>query len=563
MTSSPATDWSVAIIRELMALGLEHIVVSPGARSQSLALAAAAWADVPGSPLTLHVVIDERSAGFRALGLALESGGFVACVSTSGSAPAHFLPAALEALHQGVSVLFVTADRPEELQGVGANQTTRQPGLFGEDIPSLVAPTPGPEDDKDAQQIACDAVVLLHESTPVHLNVSFREPLSAHVSLKEKDIPAYTPIVYGEKRQESIEVHPDAHTIVIAGAGADSKAEELARQLGAPLIAEVSSGARMGPHLVLSYRDVLRESPLVQGIQRVITVGRPTLSREVWALLSREDLEHIVLRGEAKEVPNPSKRAIVTDRLHIRASPDTPEIKAWLSSWVKAGRGAHRARISQVQPEPADMDALTSNDQATRSAFATKEMQVLREPVTRPMLALGVWDATWPHDRLVLGASRMIRELDIIAGGKNITVHANRGLSGIDGTISTARGVAHAALQAGAGGVTRVLLGDLAFLHDVGSLLVEPGHPGLGRVHLFVAHDGGGSLFDLLEIPKGISEEAHTRVMFTPHDVNLSALAEAYGWAYVRVENRGDLVEALSRSDERLIVDVVLERSGL
>lgn len=563
MTSSPATDWSVAFIRELMAYGLEHIVLSPGARSQSLALAAAAWAEIPGSPLTIHVVMDERAAGFRGLGLALESGNPVMCVSTSGSAPAHFLPAALEALHQGVPVLFVTADRPEELQGVGANQTTKQPGLFGDQIPCLTVPTPGPGDEARGTKAAFEAIALLNESKPVHLNVSFREPLSAHVALTENDLPAPQQIIYTEKHRDLLDVSPDAHTIVIAGAGAGEWAEEWARELGAPLIAEVSSGARMGPHLVLSYRDVLRESPLVHDIRRVITVGRPTLSREVWALLSNDSLEHIVVRGAALEVPNPSRLATVTDGLQVRDGVDSPEIKAWLSAWVKAGREAHRARISQVQPEPADLDALTSDDQATRSSFATKEMQVLREPVTRPMLALGVWDATWPHDRLVLGASRMIRELDIIAGGKNITVHANRGLSGIDGTIGTARGVAHAALQAGAGGITRVVLGDLAFLHDAGSLLVEPGHPGLGRVHLFVAHDGGGSLFDLLEIPEGMNPDAHTRVMFTPHEVNLSALADAYGWSYVRVGNRGDLVEALSRSDDRLIVDVVLDRSGL
>ena len=563
MTSSPATDWSVAFIRELIANGLEHIVVSPGSRSQSLALAAAQWEQVPGSPLTVHVVIDERSAAFVALGLAMESTRPVACVSTSGSAPAHFLPAALEALHQGVPLILVSADRPSELRGVGANQTTDHVGLMGPRIPLIDIDAPQEGDASSARAQADEAMRLALTPGPVHVNVAFREPLSASATISEKDLPTITPIAPAEQGRETAALSPDAATLVVAGAGAGASAEAWARALGAPLIAEVSSGARMGPHLVLSYRDVLRESPLVANIRRVISVGRPTLSREVWSLLTNKDVTHIAVRGLALEVPNPSLSAQIVDDITIEGETGESAAQEWLSAWVRAGRQAHARRMDAVQPAPADLDALTSDDQATRSSFATAEMQVLREPVTRPMLALGVWESTWPHDRLVLGASRMIREIDIIAPGKNISVFANRGLSGIDGTIATARGVAYAAVQSGAGGITRVLLGDLAFLHDVGSLLVEPGESAVGRVHLFVAHDGGGSLFDLLEIPEGIDSDLHSRMMFTPRSVDIESLAKAYGWEYARVVNRGDLVEALSRSDQRLIVDVMLERSGL
>jgi len=154
----------------------------------------------------------------------------------------------------------------------------------------------------------------------------------------------------------------------------------------------------------------------------------------------------------------------------------------------------------------------------------------------------------------------MIREMDRIVGPKNIPVFANRGLSGIDGTISTARGIAQAAPRSGSSGVTRVLLGDLAFLHDVGSLMQEPGRHDESKVHLFIANDGGGTIFDALEVAETAPGEDFDRVMFTPQSVNIAALAEAYGWEYLPVKTMGELAEALVRGDEKLIVDVALER---
>jgi 2-succinyl-5-enolpyruvyl-6-hydroxy-3-cyclohexene-1-carboxylate synthase len=186
-------------------------------------------------------------------------------------------------------------------------------------------------------------------------------------------------------------------------------------------------------------------------------------------------------------------------------------------------------------------------------------MKVLRQSVARESLALAVWEATWPHDRLVFGASRMVRVADSIVPGKNVPVFSNRGLSGIDGTVSTARGISKAS---SATGVTRVLLGDLALLHDVGSLLVEPGIDDSSRVHLIVANDGGGTIFDELEVSQVASQEDRDRVLLTPHEVSLEALAGAYGWAYRRVNHLGDLAEALSASDARLIVDVAIARGN-
>jgi 2-succinyl-5-enolpyruvyl-6-hydroxy-3-cyclohexene-1-carboxylate synthase len=559
MTTSPATAWSVAFLGQLIADGVSHCVVSPGARSQALALAALEWERAEGNPLTVHVVVDERSAAFRALGLALESHTPVVCIATSGSAPSHYYPALLEARHVGAPVIVVSADRPEELRGVGANQTTTQSELFGSLVPTITAETPTDIESETPRAVAREAVSLALSGGPAHVTVGFREPLSSAPEPGSLVLPAAS-VIHPRGADTNLEIDPQPGTLVIAGHGAGSSAEELALSLGAPLIAEVVSGARFGPHLVPAYRDVLANRDLVSQIRRVITLGRPTLSRQVWALLSDSSYQHIVVRGSALESPNPTRSAQVVDSLTPTRQATKEETLQWVKPWVMAGREIQDAALAGVTPQAPDIDALTSEDQATRSGFARQEMQVLREPVTRASLSLAVWEATWPHDRLVFGASRMVREADEIVPGKNIPVYSNRGLSGIDGTISTARGIAVASAAAGNVGTTRVLLGDLAFLHDVGSLMREPGVEDLSRVHLIIANDGGGSIFDQLEVSHSASVADRDRVLFTPHDVDLAALASAYGWAYRTVAHRGDLAEALSASDQFLVIDVPLPR---
>jgi 2-succinyl-5-enolpyruvyl-6-hydroxy-3-cyclohexene-1-carboxylate synthase len=154
----------------------------------------------------------------------------------------------------------------------------------------------------------------------------------------------------------------------------------------------------------------------------------------------------------------------------------------------------------------------------------------------------------------------MVRVVDEVVGPKNITVYSNRGLSGIDGTVSFARGVAGAAANAGVTGVTRVLLGDLALLHDAGSLMREPGIPDEGRVQVFVANDGGGTIFDSLEVRDSAPGDDFDRAFYTPHGVDLSSLAAAYGWSYRAVTTMGELTEALASSESYLLADILLPR---
>lgn len=560
MTESVATDWSVAFLGQLVAEGLTHCVISPGARSQALALAALEWERSPDSSLIVHVVVDERSAAFFALGLGCETAQPALCISTSGSAPAHYYPAVLEALHQGVPLICVSADRPEHLRGAGANQTTDQQQLFGPHVTSKHVEATTPEALSTASVTALAVWEGALAGRPVHLNVAFTEPLSAPISPGDCVLPGVLSSPQHGAKPVTLSVNPQPGTLVIAGYGAGEKAETFAYEVGAPLIAEVGSGARFGPHLVLSSNEVLTDPELWGAVTRVITYGRPTLSRAVTALLGTKGVEHLVVRGGEWQPSNLSHTATIVDVLTVTRLAKKEETALWVKPWVLAGREHNALALASFTPEAADLEALESKDPATRSTFARTEMNVLRRPVTREALALEVWETTWPHDRLVLGASRMVRVADQIVGGKNITVYANRGLSGIDGTIATARGVAHGALESGLGGTTRVLLGDLAALHDVGSLWVDPASVETPRVHLVIANDGGGSIFDGLEVHNTASAEDFDRVLYTPHAVDLSALASAYGWQYRKVATMGELTEALSLPDDWLMIDVTLER---
>jgi len=564
---SPATDFSVALLTHLAARGLRHVVLTPGSRSQALALAAAEL-DRRGI-LDLTVRIDERSAAFTALGIARETGLPVAVVTTSGTAVGNLLPAVMEAHHSGVPLVVLSADRPAELRGTGANQTTVQPGIFGAfvrlqlDVEPPSTPADEPVDEvlgltPDPETLAAKATdaALGREGLPgpVHLNLQFREPLSGafpEISVPALGDPAPSHPVAAHA------VQPGPRTIVVAGDGAGPEAEELAHAGGWPLIAEVSSGARFGPNLVVAYRSLL-SGELAVHVERVIVFGHPTLSREVPALLAREDVQILVVASGGERIAPGHDGRMLVDR--VEASPEAiaasrePDARAWLGRWVIASR--HQLELDDPELPAPDVEAPRSGDLGRRREYAKAELAAARASISRPILALSVWRATWPHDRLVLGASRLIREADKIVPGKKITVHANRGLAGIDGTVSTAIGVALASQTDAKGGITRVLLGDLTLLHDVGGLLIGDGER-RPRVQLIVANDGGGTIFDSLEVAATADPDAFGRVMRTPQSVSVEQLAAAYGWTYTRATSRAELDRALTSPEGPLsIVEV-------
>lgn len=559
---APASIFAAEFLPTLVELGVQHVVLSPGSRSQALALVAAELEQ--RGDVKLHVRIDERVAGFVALGLAVESGAPAVIITTSGSAVANLHPAILEAHHAGVPMIVVTADRPEELRGIGSNQTTHQYDIFGPAVRLSIdepAPVPGATATRRASELAQQAWLVAtdtHTPGPVHLNIGFRDPLSSQIQVRE--------LAARDDREKKAEpavvakLQRGPRTLVIAGADAGPRAEEVAHEGGWPLIAEVSSGSRYGRNLVPAYREVLHLDELTTQIERIVVFGHPTLSREVPALIAdtTTGIETIVVRGSAAEGYNPGHNvsAFVDE---VIVEPGESDV-AWITSWLKAGRLASEEyeaqAIDSALATAPNVTASRSESIEDKKAFLAAELAAARVPLSRELLVDAIWRATWPHDRLVFGASRLIRVADKFVGGKKIPVHSNRGLAGIDGTIGTGIGIALAAQ----GALTRVVLGDLAALHDAGSLLFGQ-HEERPRVQVIIGNDGGGTIFDSLEVGASAPAQSMDRVFLTCQQADFSSLASAYGWGYTKVTTVSELERALTAAGEGPeIVEVTLDR---
>lgn len=542
-----ASAYADRLVAALADAGMTDLVVCPGSRSQAIALAAARLDRA--DRLAVHVRIDERSAAFLALGLARETGRPAGIVVTSGTALANLHPAMLEAHHSDVPLIAITADRPAELQGVRANQTTRQPGIFGDAARVVIDVGADALHDPEGDAVRSvraalgwrEAPTAHTEPGPVQLNIAFREPLSDAVPGATPSAGAVEPV--GRPPMPEAVLLAAPATVVIAGADAGAAAVDVAEAIGAPLIAEPTSGARFGRHLVPHGRDVI--GSLGAEVRRVVVLGHPTLSRAVTGLIRDPRVEVVVLgRAGQDNVQGIGATTVLTGRIQVEPAEeaDAPAAAAWVERWVTAGRALAAERDAEAAPD----------SELSRAAYARAELAEGRTPITRRDLVTQVWSRTWPHDRLVVAASRLIRELDSWAGPKAVTAVANRGLAGIDGTVSTASGIALAHERAGAPGLTRLLIGDLALLHDVGGLQVPPSEP-RPRMQIIVGNDRGGSLFELLEVAGTADPDDFARVQRTPHTVDLEHLAAAYGWPYERVTDRAGLRRALSQARPGII----------
>lgn len=578
-TSHPAMQAARVLLQELAAHGVTDVVLSPGSRSAPLAHALAAAASAvppPGAPhLALHVRIDERSAGFLALGLAKAAVATgvpraVAVVTTSGTAVANLHPAVLEAHHSGLPLVVLSADRPHELRGTGANQTTDQVGIFGTatrfavDVP---APSGRAGESRDLRQLVGRAMAeALGTRTghpgPAHLNLAFRDPLVPDDTPWPDEPPVGRPTVVTAGvavRDEPVAVDPVLdilqrgrdRTVVVAGDGAGPVARALAEAQGWPLLAEPSSGARGSAPAIGAYRALL-DSALGRTVRRVVVLGRPTLSRPVQALLARDDVEVVVVAPGGGPWTDPSRRAALVlpavpaawlraDHRPAGGGGATLASDGWLDAWQQASVAA-LAAVARV------LDGAEARD-GTRSA----------PRLTGPGVARAVAQATRPDDVLVVGSSNPVRDLDLVADwSASPVVLANRGLAGIDGTVSTAVGVALGL----PGRRVRALMGDLTFLHDVGGLLRGP----LERepdLQVVVANDDGGSIFTTLE--HGAAEHAASfeRVFGTPHGADLAALCAGYGIRHQLARDAEDLAVALAVPGPGIgVVEVRVDRSG-
>ncbi|MDR2723009.1 MAG: 2-succinyl-5-enolpyruvyl-6-hydroxy-3-cyclohexene-1-carboxylic-acid synthase, partial [Cellulomonadaceae bacterium] len=501
-------------------------------------------------------------------------------ITTSGTAVANLHPAVLEAQHCEVPLILLTADRPHELRGVGASQTTDQVGIFGTAVrycADMPAPYGSPTEERDVAMTVSRAISAAcgqrdAHPGPVHLNLAYRDPLHPTGKTPEPlPASAMRPVV------EVVPLRPDPtgdpllpgnreNTLVIAGDGAGHMARALAEAQGWPLMAEPSSWARGGPNSISGYRFLLGVTELTRDIEHVVVCGHPTLSRQVQALLARPDIFVTVVAPGGAPWPDTMRNASrVLDGLAKQwwTKPLMPQpVSLFLSRWLSASQKA----ASVLRDSTADAS----------------------EPMGPLTVARAVAVANDPRDVLVVGASNPIRDLDLVLGldekptqGFADTlplVVSNRGVAGIDGTISTAVGVALAGIRpvngAGSGFVgarqpdtrTRALIGDLTFLHDVGGLLVGPWEK-TPDLQIVVVNDDGGSIFDTLEhgeVARRGDREAATveRVFATPQGVDIAHLCAGYGVRHRRIADVESLLMALAEKPRGIeVIEVKVPRT--
>ncbi|MGH3769390.1 MAG: 2-succinyl-5-enolpyruvyl-6-hydroxy-3-cyclohexene-1-carboxylic-acid synthase [Pseudonocardiaceae bacterium] len=527
---NPSTALAEVLVDELVRCGVRHAVLCPGSRNAPLSFALQA-ADQAGR-LTLHVRIDERSAAFLALGLALRSGLPVPVVCTSGTAAANLHPAVLEADHAGIPLLAITADRPAELVGTGANQTVHQVGLFGAAVRamlSLAAPWDCEHQTRWRSTVDRAAAAARGElgggRGPVHLNVAFREPLmpapDGGVVAGRPGNAAWTRVAAARPVQAEVELDLGRPTLVIAGHGAPPAPP------GLPVVAEPTApgwpdGLAAGPWLL--------DSPALERLrpEQVLVLGRPTLHRAVQRLLADRSVAVIAVTDRPEWTDVAGTAVAVGTTVRCAGSPD-PE---WLHRWQEADSRAAAAVSSTVADHPHPTG-----------------LQVARQVVAAlPAGAL-----------LLLGSSNPIRDVALAAHPRHgLTVLANRGVAGIDGTIATATGAALA--HPGPG---YALIGDLTFLHDSNGLLAGPNEP-RPNLTVVVANDDGGGIFELLE--QGAPEHRHAfeRIFGTPHGTDLAALCAAHHVPHVQVpaDELADALIAAPVPSAVRVLEVRTERAG-
>jgi 2-succinyl-5-enolpyruvyl-6-hydroxy-3-cyclohexene-1-carboxylate synthase len=505
--SSDATEVARAVVSALIARGVREVVIAPGSRNAPLSFAVYDAAEA--GLLRLHTRIDERSAGFLALGLS-KAGSRAAVMCTSGTAVANLHPAVLEAAHAGVGLVAVTADRPASVRGTGANQTTDQVGMFGPAVATI--------------DLATTEVPVLGSGV-THWNVQFREPLTP----PDRWVPAI------ELAEASAAAAPTGgrrslaqgpRTVVVAGDDAGMRARQIARAGGWPLLAEPSSGSRAGDNAIRTYR-LLLDGELGSQIERVVVAGHPTLSRPVAQLLSRAEVYDIPARGIWPTRPFPVV-GVLNEDVEVEPSEDT----AWLEAWQTADRDLGR----RVDARLAD------------------------EGFTPHHVAAAVGNALGPGEQLVVGASNPIRDLDLTMRpypvGEHRKVLANRGLAGIDGVVSTAIGVALTRESR-----TYALMGDVTFLHDSNGLILGPDEP-RPDLAIVVVNDDGGSIFATLEQGADAYADRFERLFATPHGVDIEALCAATRTPHLKVTNRVELEQALANPNGGIeVIEVVVGRA--
>jgi 2-succinyl-5-enolpyruvyl-6-hydroxy-3-cyclohexene-1-carboxylate synthase len=549
--ANPAHAMALVLVDELARCGVTDAVLAPGSRSTALAMA---FHDDPR--VRLHVEIDERSAGFLALGLARATRRPAPVLVTSGSAVANLHPAVVEADTGRVPLLLLTADRPPELRHTGANQAIDQVGLFG-GAPRWHVDLGVPED-RDASNAlwrssVCRAVAASigdgqRPAGPVHVNLPFREPTVPMTDDgRSRAAGPYASALDGRpgrgpwvrttvapRRLEDEELRGLAgrllateRGLLVAGAAtpmdgtaaAAGAVHELARATGWPVVAEPTSGLRTDPGTVVAHAPLLAgHAGLIRELtpDLVLRIGRTGLSREIAGLLTPKVPQ--LLLGADGTWDDPERA--VGERLVADVHPCVAALAVHLglptsSAWGQRWRALDRQAAAAI-------DAVLDRDEGPS------------EPRTARDLVAGLP----PGTTLVAASSMPIRDLDRFARPRpDMTVLANRGASGIDGFVSTVLGVA-----LGAEAPVVALTGDLSLLHDANGFLLSPDAPQVDATFVVVDNDGGG-IFSFL--PQAGFPGSFERVFGTPHGRELADLARFHRLGYRAVTRAVDLVPAV------------------
>ena len=542
-----ATAFATVLVDELVRHGVTDAVLAPGSRSTPLALAFTA-----DERVRVHVRIDERSAAFLALGLVRGSGRPVPVMCTSGTATAHFHAAVMEADQSRLPLLVLTADRPPELRGVGANQAVDQVNIYGTAV-RWSCDVGVPESREDSVRfwrslISRTVATAFGRSGgpagPVHLNLPFREPLTPDddgagfpygLDGRADGSPwtssgralAHAPAELARLVESAI------RGVLVAGDGLSATEVtalvEFAERSGWPVIAEPHSNARRPSVAVMGTDALLRHEAFTERHQPdlVVVAGRVALSRALLGWLAGQ--RYIVLDRDGAW-SDPGRQAAAIHRCDVAALSELTGRDS--SDWAERWRGA-----GQLVAEAIDRTIDGTDD--------------LNEPRVARDLAAALPDGA----ALVAASSMPIRDLDLTMRPRTgLTIVANRGVSGIDGFVSTAQGV-----SLGRDGPTWALAGDLSLLHDANGLAVD--RP--ADVTYVVVNNNGGGIFSLLPQATSVEPATFERLFGTPHHVDLAALASAYGVGYCLASSTDEFAHEITPAPKGLrMVEVKTDRAA-
>ena len=507
-----------AFCDELARCGTRDACTSPGSRSAPLVLSL-----VREPRIRCWSHIDERSAGFFAVGAAKASGRPVAVACTSGTAAANLMPAVIEAHHSGAPLLVLTADRPPELREVGAGQAIDQLKLYGAAVRwffEVGMHEASASTLRWIRTLACRAYWTAAEGGPVHLNFPLREPLVLDEPLPPDAAPGRPegrPWVSHERPSPppSRRALP-ARSVIVAGAGAPADLPDLAARAGVPLLADPLSGARRGAAAVAHYDLLLRDPHFADAHQPqgVVRFGDLPTSKPLRQWLARLDVEQLAIHP-TRSWQDPD--GVVSERVAAADVVLGPPEDAWLGRWRAADEAAAIA-----------IDA------------------TLGEELSEPLVARELTAELPPEATLFVASSMPIRDVEEFAGVAEhpARVLANRGANGIDGTVSAAFGAA-----AVSRGQVVLLTGDLALLHDLAGLLAA--RRLRLELTLVVLNNDGGGIFSFLPIAR--ERDAFEDHIATPHGLDLEAVAAVFGCGYERPGDLGAIGQAIAAGGTTII----------